>query len=191
MNDDLEPRLRDALHSGSLPPASTNTLVAAGWNLELLADIERRLARYVGPIAKVMVRRAAKEARDVVQLTQALAEKIPKSAHREEFLKGVGVLNNPENSLARGPFENGAASHPAATGTGPGTAQSMVSRQRLLTPEDVSRASQLLTAHMGPIAPLLAKRAAKPSATREQFIAALASYFKDDRARSRFLDEFR
>jgi len=181
----------NAANSASLPPASTNTLVAAGWNLELLADIERRLARYVGPIAKVMVRRAAKEARDVVQLTQALAEKIPKSAHREEFLKGVGVLNNPENSLARGPFENGAASHPAATGTGPGTAQSMVSRQRLLTPEDVSRASQLLTAHMGPIAPLLAKRAAKPSATREQFIAALASYFKDDRARSRFLDEFR
>jgi serine/threonine protein kinase len=180
-----------AHNSGSLPPASTNTLVGAGWNLELLGDIERRLARYVGPIAKVMVRRAAKEVRDVVQLTQALAEKIPKSAHRDEFLKGVGVLTHLENPLMRGPMETAAASHPAAAGTGAGTAQGTISRQRLLTPEDVSRASQLLMADMGPIAPLLAKRAAKPSATREQFIAALAPYFKDDASRSRFLDAFR
>jgi serine/threonine-protein kinase len=177
--------------AGSLPPASTNTLVGAGWNLELLGDIERRLARYVGPIAKVMVRRAAKEARDVEELTQALADKISKTAHRDEFLKGVGVLTHPDNPLARGPVETAAPSDPAAAGTGAGTTQGTRSNQRLLTPEDVTRASQLLTAHMGPIAPLLAKRAAKPSATREQFIAALAPYFKDDRARSRFLDAFR
>jgi serine/threonine protein kinase len=176
---------------GSIPPASTNTLVGAGWNLELLGDIERRLARHVGPIAKVMVRRAAKEARDVVELTQALAEKIPKTAQRDEFLKGVGVLTQPDNALARGPSEMTPPSHPAATGTGSGTRLGAGARQRMLTPEDVSRASQLLTVHMGPIAPLLAKRAATPSATREQFIAALASYFKDDRARSRFLDAFR
>jgi serine/threonine-protein kinase len=178
-------------NTGSLPPASTNTLVAAGWNLELLGDIERRLARYVGPIAKVMVRRVAKEARDVVELTQALAERIPKSAHRDEFLKGVGVLTSADNPLARGPVDIADASHPAATGTSAGPRQGMGGKQRLLTPEDVSRASQLLTAHMGPIAPLLARRAAQPAATREQFIAALASYLKDDAARARFLDAFR
>ncbi len=63
--------------------------------------------------------------------------------------------------------------------------------QRLLTPEDVARASQLLTAQMGPIAAVLAKRAAKPGCTREQFIAALASHLGDDAARTRFIDSFR
>jgi len=68
-----------------------------------------------------------------------------------------------------------------ASGTVPGA-------DRPLSPEDVARASQLLVAHMGPIAPILAKRAAKPGSTREQFIAALASHLKDESARARFLD---
>jgi eukaryotic-like serine/threonine-protein kinase len=57
-----------------------------------------------------------------------------------------------------------------------------------LTPEDISRATQLLTAHMGPIAPVLAKRAAQSGVTRDQFIASLASHLSDDTARSRFLE---
>jgi serine/threonine-protein kinase len=174
-----------AINGSSGPPASTNTLVGAGWNLEALAEIEKRLARYVGPIAKVVVRRAAREARDIVQLTHILADKIPKTAHREEFLKGVGVLAaNPENTLPRIASQSATAGqlNGAAYGTG---------SQRLLTPDDVSRATRLLMAQMGPIAPVLAKRAAKPGATREQFIAALASYLKDDAARSRFLDALR
>jgi len=60
-----------------------------------------------------------------------------------------------------------------------------------LTPEDIARASQLLVTHMGPIAPVLAKRAAKAGATREQFIAALAAHLHDDAARARFLDALR
>jgi serine/threonine-protein kinase len=172
---------------GSLPPQppSTNTLVGAGWDMEALTEVEKRLARYVGPIAKVMVRRAAKEARDFVQLSQVLAEKISKTQHREEFLRGVGVLAKQENAILRATPESAAVSQST------GTQQIGRSQQRLLTPEDVSRASKLLTAHMGPIAPVLAKRAANPNATREQFIAALASYLKDDAARSRFIDAFR
>jgi serine/threonine protein kinase len=173
------------INSGSGTPASTNTLAAVGWNLEALGEIERKLARYVGPIAKVMVRRAAREAKDIVQLTNVLADKIPKAEHRNEFLKRVGVLSNPESALPHiaAAAVAGGQSNGAGHGTGP--------QQRLLTPEDVSRAAQLLTAHMGPIAPVLAKRAAKPDTTREQFIAALASYLKDDAARSRFLDALR
>jgi serine/threonine protein kinase len=177
--------INGATGSGPGTPASTNTLVGAGWNLEVLGEIERKLARYVGPIAKVMVRRAAREARDVVQLTHVLAEKIPKTAHRNEFLNAVGVLSKSESATpGTGPMTV-APSHPNGTGYATG------SQQRLLTPEDVSRATKLLMAQMGPIAPVLAKRAATHGATREQFITALASYLKDDAARSRFLDALR
>jgi hypothetical protein len=60
-----------------------------------------------------------------------------------------------------------------------------------LSQEDVARASQLLVTFMGPIAPLLAKRAAKPGMTREQFIAVLAGHLRDDATRARFLDALR
>jgi serine/threonine-protein kinase len=190
INNSLGSGINDSLGSGingspGALPASTNTLLAAGWNLETLGAIEKRLAVYVGPIAKVMVRRVAKEAHDIAQLTQILAGKIPKPAHREEFLKFVGVLSSAESLAAHPAPERAPATKPT------GTRHASGSLQRALTPEDVSRASRLLMAHMGPIAPVLAKRAAQPSTTREQFIAALASYFKDDAQRARFIDAFR
>jgi eukaryotic-like serine/threonine-protein kinase len=58
---------------------------------------------------------------------------------------------------------------------------------RRLTPEDIERATQLLAVQMGPIAQVLAKRAAKPGSSREEFIARLASYLSDDGERARFL----
>jgi eukaryotic-like serine/threonine-protein kinase len=173
-------------NTGSGAPASTNTLVAAGWNMETLEAVEKKLARYVGPIAKVMVRRAAKEAADIVQLTHILADKIPKTEHRNAFLKSVGVVSIkdiPGATIAPRTVAGGTRVNGTMAGTG--------AHQRPLTPEDITRATQLLTAHMGPIAPVLAKRAATPTSTREQFISALASYLKDDAARARFLDALR
>jgi hypothetical protein len=49
----------------------------------------------------------------------------------------------------------------------------------------------VLVNYMGPIAPVLAKRAARPDTTREQFIAALAAHLRDDAARARFIDALR
>src|ERR1700730_17532670 len=82
-------------------PPSTNTLVGGGWNMEVLAEVEKRLARFVGPIARVMVRRAAKETTDVVALMQALAARIISPAEREQFLKGAGIATGPSTTPPR------------------------------------------------------------------------------------------
>jgi eukaryotic-like serine/threonine-protein kinase len=169
--------------STSRPPPSTNTLVEAGWSMDELARIEKRLARVVGPIARVMVRRAAKETTDIVALTQQLASKIASVTEREEFLKGAGL------APAQAPLPSHSKS-PQDTNSG-AQFTSFPGAPRPLTPEDVARASRLLVTHMGPIAPVLAKRAAKAGATREQFIAALAAHLRDDAARARFLDALR
>src|ERR1700676_4001102 len=70
------PGMPSAPRESSSQPPSTNTLVGAGWNMDELAQIEKKLARFVGPIAQVMVRRAARNNRDVASLTQWLAERI-------------------------------------------------------------------------------------------------------------------
>jgi serine/threonine protein kinase len=160
-------------------PPSTNTLVGAGWNMDELAQIEKKLARFVGPIAKVMVRRAAKDTRDVVSLTNWLAEKITSPEDCRQFLKEAGIAPMPATLPPH------SASDHASIGerhTG-----APVQTPNLLTPEDVTRASQLLAVLMGPIAPVVAKRAAKPGATRDEFIAALAAQLSDA-DRTRFLD---
>lgn len=161
-------------------PPSTDTLQSAGWNMEELDRIEKRLARYLGPIAKIMVRRTARKTSDIVTLTRLLGEKLTE-AQREEFLTAVGVMTAPAKPAQQAKTGPAIGSKPIQS----------TESQRLLTPEDVARASQLLTAQMGPIAAVLAKRAAKPGCTREQFIAALASHLGDDAARTRFIDSFR
>jgi len=173
-----------AREATSRPPPSTNTLVEGGWDMDELTRLEKRLAHYLGPIAKVMVRRGAKETTDIFVLAQQLASRIPGTAEREAFLKGTGVVasRNPPASYTKSPLDT------KSGGTHPTT---FPAAQRPLSQEDVARASQLLMTFMGPIAPLLAKRAAKPGITREQFIAALAAHLRDDATRARFLDALR
>jgi len=54
-----------------------------------LATAEKRLALYVGPLAKVLIRRAADDSDDVNELYRKLAEHIDSADERREFLKGL------------------------------------------------------------------------------------------------------
>jgi hypothetical protein len=61
------------MESPMLPPvAPTKT----GWDPEVLRQAERQLARLVGPVARVMVQRAAASTTDVGMLYDILAEKL-------------------------------------------------------------------------------------------------------------------
>jgi serine/threonine protein kinase len=180
----IEPRpaVPAAVRELASQPPSTNTLVGSGWNMEVLTEVEKRLARFVGPIARVMVRRAAKETTDVVALTQLLAGRIIGTSEREAFLKGAGIATGPARTTPR---PTSAQEPTSGRQSGVGT---LSGSQRPLTPEDIARITQLLIPQVGPIATVLAKRAAKPGCSREQFIVALATCLKDEGARSRFLD---
>ena len=168
------PNIPGSGHSMSQPP-STNTLIGAGWNLDDLAHVEKQLARFVGPIAKTMVRRAAKDQRDIVSLTRWLAGEISSEADRTQFLKIAGLAPPPGTMPPSSNLDRERASYPSGA---PAYAPSP------LTPAEVARASQLLSALVGPIAPVLTKRAAKPGVSREQFIAAVAAQLSEvDRVR--------
>jgi serine/threonine-protein kinase len=158
------------------PPPNTASfaVVAPGWDTQALTQIEKQLARFVGPIARVLVRNASRETSDLVSLLQSVATKIRSAPDREDFLRitGAGVALSAEmrRSNSDTEFPGG-----ATVGGVP------------LTPEYIERASQLLAIHLGPIAKVLAKRAAQSGASQEQFVATLATHLGDDRERARFL----
>ena len=76
--------------------ATTATMTAAAgrsasesglkWDPALLVDLAEGLAAFVGPIARVVVNRAAKKARSEDELYAAVAEEIPDEADRKRFL---------------------------------------------------------------------------------------------------------
>ena len=55
-----------------------------------LATAEKRLAQYVGPLAKVLIKRAANDSGDLGELYRKLAEHIDSERERGDFLKGLG-----------------------------------------------------------------------------------------------------
>ena len=158
--------------AGALASPAPVPATAAGWNPQALSQIEKQLAYYLGPIARVLVRTATHETSDLVSLIQWLAAKISIAPDREAFLRGAGVVSafsaGRSNSDAR-------SSTAAASGGAP------------LTPEYIARASQLLAVHLGPIAQILARRAAQQGSSQQQFVTTLATHLSNDRERARFL----
>jgi eukaryotic-like serine/threonine-protein kinase len=155
------------------PPVDTPSQ-APGWTAAELTQVEKHLARFVGPIAGIWVRSGARETSDLVALIQCLSSKFSDAADRDAFLKSFGV------TPASAPTPN----HPDADAKVRGTS---ANGGVPLTPEYIERAARLLTVHLGPIATVLAKRAAQPGSSQEQFVDTLCTHLRDDGERARFL----
>ena len=70
--------------SRPLPAATTGNFDPA-----LLETIRKKLAAYIGPMAKVIVNRAAKNARSAQDLYELVAAEIPSAGDRQKFLRSL------------------------------------------------------------------------------------------------------
>jgi eukaryotic-like serine/threonine-protein kinase len=154
--------------SASISPAFAKSLpgtgpasvpVPTGWDTAALAEVERELAQHVGPVARVLVRRAARGLTSLAAVRQAVAGSIVDFEARERFLAKVGA---PRTDTA----VSTAASKFQATQVD-GEAPSGVPMRE----GDVEKAAAALLSSLGPIARVVAKRCAANSDTREQFVA--------------------
>ena len=166
-----------AAHSSALA-----SLAVSGWDRTLLAQAEASLARHVGPLAGVLVRRAARECSDLPTLYAKLAEQVTNATARSAFLGEAtagGML-----ALGTGAASDSASSagtRAAANGT-PQAAGGNALSEALTEP-----ASRLLAQHIGPIAKIVMKKAAARTAQREDFFALLAESVAEPAARARLL----
>ncbi|MCW5662073.1 MAG: serine/threonine protein kinase [Burkholderiaceae bacterium] len=162
-----------SVSSSSAPPPT-------GWSGVVLSGVEMEIAKYVGPVAKVLVRRAAREHKDLESLVGALMPAIDDLKERAAFAKAV--LGKPMTTPMRGaPRGSDGTSLTAITsGTRPGDA---------LTPAELERATKLLIGYIGPIGKVVAKRAAADGVSRRDFFAKVADALDSDVTRERFMRE--
>ena len=78
-----------SLISQTPPAMPTSAPGVKAWDPAMLDTATRRLALYIGPMARVIVGRAAKNARNVDDLYQTLAAEIPSLGDREKFLRSL------------------------------------------------------------------------------------------------------
>jgi eukaryotic-like serine/threonine-protein kinase len=171
-------------HISTMP---TEMLAAAGWNVQEVAAVERSLAQFVGPIARIMVRRAAREARDFASLIQTLGEQLISPADRAKFLQQNARLA----VSGTGPAQVAGPAEPVDDDATviPGLNNSRPAISPGPTGEEITRAAQLLAIHLGPIARFLVRQAAQPGVTRAAFLAGLADRLSESE-RERFLNDF-
>lgn len=158
--------------------ASVKTVPPPGWEVAVLKQIERQLTRIVGPVARVLVKRGASSTTDIDKLYALLAENLSSPAERSAFLAGRRELQGVPARQA------GPSTMPLMAHSAPGTRQA-----EPLTPEAVEHATRRLIAYVGPIAKILAKRAAAEAATRHHFHLLLAEKITDPGERDRFLHD--
>lgn len=151
--------------------ADATTVLAArpgtgGFDPAVLATIERRLADHIGPIARHLVREAARGGGSLDALCTKLGVSIEHEAERTAFLRGV---------------RDTTGSGGAPPTVGPGAAAAL--------PEAaVERARRDLTRVLGPVARVLVARAAAQAGTEQELRQRLAEHIADAAERGRFLD---
>jgi serine/threonine-protein kinase len=167
--------------SASNPPTPTagrTTTPPPGWDPALLKQIESHFARFVGPVAKVMVRRAGRRTLDVDELYAMMSGELDMEEERTAFMATRRELAGALPSLRRG----------ALSGTTAASAQRSAPTDAPLTPEKIETAQRKLTPYIGPIAKILVKKAAAQTGSSERFYLLLAENLSDA-DRMRFLKD--
>jgi serine/threonine-protein kinase len=148
----------------------------------VLKQVEDQLARTVGPVAKVMVKRAAQRTTDLEKLYTLISEALPTPEERNTFL-----ANRPKRSSTN-PGGTLSATRTTATRTSATRAGGTRTAQTIaLTPEAIDEAGRALTPYLGPIAKVVVKRAAAVTQNRQEFYQILADELSTEKDRAGFL----
>ena len=147
-----------------------------GWEPSLLEQATKQLAVYIGPVAKVLVRKAALQTGNSAELVRRLASFIPSGSDQLMFQKQMqAILDNATTRLS-------AIATSIPTKDSQMSASLGVFDQVLL--EEVRRD---LADHLGPIAKVLVKQAAADAQTVSDLYERLAEHIPTSAGRAAFL----
>jgi len=144
--------------------------------------IERQLAAFIGPLAKVLVKRAAGKTNSAVELYTILAAVLEREEDRRAFLLRRTELGGSKASTpasVSGPVQSGTTVIVPVDVSSPGEITSAI----------IEQAARRLAAHLGPIASVLARKDAKRAVTLRDFYGLLAEHVANPTDRERFLKE--
>jgi len=179
-----ERRSRDPRGPSSANAASTSgrTPWPAGWDPATLGCVEVQLAQLVGPMARVLVQRAARRCADVDTLLNILAGGLDSVDEQRDFLSKVSVVAA-KTAQGRAPIR--LAAEAIVTDSRAPTGQPG------LGAEQIERATRVLAMHIGPLARVVVKRASDRARDLEQFYSLIAEGIPGELDREAFLRDVR
>ena len=183
------PARRSAVATGSASLSGARTSEKTGGTLlnqKVLAQVEATLARHIGPLAAVMVRRTAPGCDSLPVLLSRLADQMTNPGARAAFLQQTGHDGSAQRSMAptvvmrtgdAGATQSAARS--SMSGSGAGAGGSAAAAERPIDEALLASAKKLLAQHIGPIASVVVKRSAARAANRSALFGLLADAVPD------------
>jgi serine/threonine-protein kinase len=165
--------------SGNTAAAPSSLPPPPGWDAALLKQMERQLAQFIGPLARIVIKRAAAGAGDLDALYAAVADHLTDPQERSAFLAGKRRLQSEPPERVSAARAQSATPVRTTHATAPFEA----------SPETLDAASRLLAVYLGPIAKVIVKKAAAKADSLERFHALLADNLTDDAEKQRFLKD--
>ena len=160
---------------------------ASAWDDTVLRTIERELAQLVGPMARVMVKKAAGQTGDFGQLVALLSDNLTNPGVRKRFVDGM------RNVEATGP----GTGSPSKSGSSRAhlTSPSQILARSIAGPAPnpleqafVDATTTKLTLYLGPIARVVTRKAAQQAKNQDDFVQIIAGHLGPQDRRS-FLRE--
>jgi serine/threonine-protein kinase len=185
--------------AGPATGTSPSSVTMTPWKLEAFPELEAILSRQIGPMARLLLKKAAAKAEGIDELCELLLPHIPSDLGRVQFQQSVLMV---KKKLAASGTGSGAESLPTLVAPGGGAAQRSAIQTGLMAagrsavsvpvPFDeafADAAAQRLMVFIGPIARVVAKRAARQTADKPEFLRLLAAQIEALPERARFLAE--
>jgi serine/threonine-protein kinase len=174
--------------SQSMPATgSASSLTSAPeWLHNLAPDLQTALSTQIGPVAKLVLKNAARDAVDLDDLCNRLLPHIGSDAGRTQFQDSVRDIKK----------KHGLSTLATMSGRSQATAPKTQLTQMTgmptllqLSPELMEAAQMKLAVYVGPIAKVLARRASKMTGNADEFYRLLAENLPDPQERARFLKD--
>ncbi len=155
---------------------------AGGFDADTLKQIETTFTKFLGPIAKVMLKRKAASATSISNLLDTLAAEIPKDSERSRFMAETAALKKTADR-AKAPTDDRLISSGTITGAISGTGVPGFDAEFL------KKLEAALTTYLGPMAKLIVKKSASLSGNKEDLCHNLSQEISNPDDRKKFLNQ--
>ena len=156
-----------------MPSSLTSVPTGVAFDLETLKKIEAELAKFIGPIAHVVIRSAAKKSYTIAGLAEAVSVDIPDDKNRAAFVRKFSSdKSTPTGDPTRATALRQQSGPPIASG---------------IDAQTLAKAEAALAKHIGAVAKVVVRRAAGKARDTGDLYLLIAGEIEDASERNAFI----
>lgn len=175
--NDRPQSVNEIISNFTLTSNEHNTILsdtAVDWDAEMIAQAERHLAKYLGPLATTLVKQGMSKSNSVDELYQILAQHIDMPTERDQFCRSVQASTSLSDKVERVQKQRG----------------HNLSEQKTVRSQIDSRVEtklkEQLARHIGPLAFMLVKQAIRQGSDLDEIIDILCKELPGEKEKTLF-----